>query len=127
MLRPMPFDKLRKFKVLKWKRDSSAPFFREDTENHVETTDIGTADIVSSQFTTAYDAHMIVLDIDVPAALIPSTTPGNSHLFITTCINWETYERLLIALADAGVLEYGYVEASRARGFTAVRLPWVSK
>jgi hypothetical protein len=127
VLRPMPFDHLRKFKVLRWKRDSSCPVTEADGGDYVETTNIGQADIVSSQFNYADDAHMVVLDLDGPAALIPSTTPGHHHLFIPTCINWETYARLLDALADAGVLEPGYVEASKRRGFTAVRLPWVSK
>jgi hypothetical protein len=40
---------------------------------------------------------------------------------------WHTYKRLLVALADAGVIEHGYANVSVARRFTALRLPWIKK
>ncbi len=42
-------------------------------------------------------------------------------------MGWDTYVTMLDALAYAGIIEPGYAEASKARGFSAVRLPWVSK
>jgi hypothetical protein len=37
------------------------------------------------------------------------------------------YFRLLDALAECGVIQPGYAEASKRRGGTALRLPWIKK
>ncbi|GGN40254.1 hypothetical protein FHR83_007076 [Actinoplanes campanulatus] len=71
--------------------------------------------------------HKPVLDIDLPVQVIPSSTEGHNHLIIDKPMTWEKYQRLLDALADCGVIESGYRNASIARGYTAVRLPWVKK
>ena len=71
--------------------------------------------------------HRPVLDIDFPAALIPSSTPGHFHLYLDKQMNFATYVILLDALAAAGVIEKGYASVSKARGYTSARLPWVKK
>jgi len=71
--------------------------------------------------------HAPVLDLDVPHTLIPSTTPGHSHLYLDVELSWWRYKRLLKQLSLAGIIEPGYYRASKRRGFTAVRLPWVKK
>jgi hypothetical protein len=71
--------------------------------------------------------HYPVLDLDIPARLIPSSTSGHSHLYIDKLLSWSQYKELLTALANAGIIEDGYAGASIARGHTAVRLPWVTK
>lgn len=71
--------------------------------------------------------HMPVIDIDVKAFLIPSTTLGHSHLYIDHEVEWEDYIAMLKAMAKCGIVEPGYVSASEARGYTAVRLPWIKK
>lgn len=71
--------------------------------------------------------HRPVLDLDFPAQLIPSSTPGHFHLLLDKPMAWVTYRYLLIALRDAGLLERGYADAALARGYTAVRLPWIKK
>lgn len=71
--------------------------------------------------------HKVVLDIDLPAQLIPSSTPGHFHLLIDKELTWGQYTGLLNELARVGIIEDGYVSASIARGHTAVRLPWVQK
>lgn len=119
----MPYKRLRLFKVLKWGIDSDSEEWHEDRE---EVTSLDDANIVSSQFRGS-DHHMVILDLDVPAALVPSSTPGHSHLYIQSRMGWETYSNLLDALSAAGILEPGYVGASKARKFTGVRLPWISK
>lgn len=124
--RVLPFKKLRIFKVLKWASNSDDPGAGNKARQQ-EVTSLDDADIVSSQFKDDPDKHMVVLDIDIPAVLIPSSTPGHSHLYIQSSMDWETYQRLLVALSDAGVIQPGYAGASITRGFTAVRLPWVSK
>lgn len=74
-----------------------------------------------------YLLHKPVLDIDLPAKLIESSRPGHYHLFIDKEMSWGQYVRLLMALAEAGILERGYVSASLERGYSCVRLPWVKK
>lgn len=69
----------------------------------------------------------VVLDIDLPAQLLPSSTPGHFHLLIDHEVEWNVYRNLLEALAEAGIVEEGFVGASVARGYTAVRLPWIRK
>jgi hypothetical protein len=71
--------------------------------------------------------HKPVLDIDLPVKVVPSSTPGNFHLYIDHAMPWEHYVKLLAVLGEIGILEPGYVSASVERGHTAVRLPWVRK
>lgn len=73
--------------------------------------------------------HHVALDIDHPAWLIESSTPGHYHLHIRLPDGaiWEDYVAFLDAAAKIGMIEPGYAEASKARGATYVRLPWVRK
>ena len=71
--------------------------------------------------------HIIALDLDMPAALVPSSTEGHFHLYIDHELGWPAYEKLLDALADAGVIERGYAEVSKARKETHLRTPWTRK
>lgn len=71
--------------------------------------------------------HKPVLDIDMPVKVLDSSTPGHHHLLINKEMTWEQYEKLLDVLAEVGIIEEGYVQASRHRKHTAVRLPWVKK
>lgn len=73
--------------------------------------------------------HALVLDIDMPTWLMPSTTPGHYHLYIDVPggIPHEKWMALMVALRDAGVIEHGYMGASLDRGWSCVRLPWVAK
>src|SRR5256885_2546643 len=71
--------------------------------------------------------HLPVIDIDLPVYAVPSTTPGHSHLYIDKLLVWDDYVKLLLVLADVGIVEPGFVSASESRGFTSVRLPWVRK
>lgn len=87
----------------------------------LEKANVITSEIVGSSL------HAPVIDLDVPALLVPSTTLGHSHLYIDVPMRWDRYVRLLDALAHAGIIEEGYARASIARGFTAVRPPWVKK
>lgn len=85
------------------------------------------ANIVTSRIQGTEDLHKILLDIDVPAYLIPSSTPGHSHLYIDVECDHDNYMDLLATLAACGVIEEGYNDASQERGFSALRLPWIKK
>lgn len=106
------------------------PSGRYDTE------DIDAAQVVTSMVAATWDPtegnsaqpmHRPVLDIDFPAQLIPSSTPGHFHLYLDREIEHKKYLRLLDALVECGLIEEGYCNASQDRGYTAVRLPWVKK
>lgn len=71
--------------------------------------------------------HTLALDLDVPAVLVPSSTPGHSHLYIDVPMQWTQLEDVLTALAKAGVIEPGFAHFSIQRKFTCLRMPWVRK
>lgn len=71
--------------------------------------------------------HKPVLDIDFPVVALESSTPGHSHLFIDKELTWDEYVKVLNVLAEVGIIEQGFVNASMSRKHTAVRLPWIKK
>ena len=80
-----------------------------------------------SQFARG-SSHSPVLDIDFAARLVPSSTEGHFHLYLDgLTLSWPEYENLLSALADAGVIERGYFDASVRRQMTCVRPPGMVK
>lgn len=83
------------------------------------------ADLISSELPSGQ--HAPVIDIDLPIRAIASTTDDHWHLYIDKPMSWRKYKRLLRALVAAGVVEKGYYRASKERGGTQVRLPWVEK
>lgn len=84
----------------------------------------GNANVTSSALVDLPGWHSPVLDIDFPARLVPSSTPGHFHLYLDgLAIDWARYEPLLNALAEAGVVGKGYVARSIERGQSVVRLP----
>lgn len=99
-----------------------------DDETRTPVEDTADANVVSSHFGgVRSDFHRPVLDIDFPAALVPSTTPGHFHLYLDRALSWEDYEKLLRVLGEVGILEPGYVNVSIERKHTAVRVPWIRK
>lgn len=111
------------YKVEHWVSDSASG---ESSNDQRITGDVAEADIISSKIASS-PKHTIMLDLDITAKLVPSSTPGHTHLYIDAPVSWDAYCRLLDSLEECGVLEPGYVGASKARGYTALRLPWVKK
>lgn len=83
------------------------------------------ANLVSSL--TVRGQHAPVIDLDVPAYLVPSSTPGHSHLYIEIEMPWWRYRILLAGLALSGLLGSGYYAHSVRRRMTMVRKPGVKK
>jgi hypothetical protein len=74
------------------------------------------------------EIHRPLLDIDFEAALIPSSSPGKFHLYLDKPMPRSTYNALLRALADAGVIERGFADSGMGSELgTTLRLPWVKK
>lgn len=120
---------LRMFKVTTWDEDSSVTYSQEQRE---PAKDIGEANIATSIREDIGDSHAapvhaLLIDLDIPAWLVPSSTPGHSHLYVDVAIPERNYFALLGALADCGVIQPGYAKSSIHRGGTALRLPWVKK
>lgn len=89
---------------------------------------IDDANSVSSRIKDdVFGFHKVVIDLDMDAALIPSTTPGHHHLIIDRALPWPAYKRLLEALKDAGLIEEGFYRAAVERGASWVRTPWTKK
>lgn len=100
---------------------------KEDKHERITPVAEGDANLISSRIAgQGHDSdemalHAPVLDIDFPAALIPSSTPGHFHLYLEKPIPWPAYENLLNALADANIIERGFANASISRHRTFVR------
>lgn len=110
----------RLYKKIKWQDEYGGPGW-----SRVPAT-VGDAEVVSSEL-VHQKLHAPALDIDIPAWLIPSSTPGHQHLYMDVAMPWRRYKRLLKALAKAGIIEKGYAKASIRRRHTAVRVPWLKK
>lgn len=85
------------------------------------------AQVWSSEIVDKPGMHVLALDLDESARLVPSSTPGHYHLIIDKPIGWKAYQAILRAMGEAGLVEPGYVGASIARGATFLRLPWITK
>lgn len=73
------------------------------------------------------DRHKVVIDLDMDAALIATSTPGHHHLMIDCDLSWNEYSFLLTAFKMVGLIETGYWEASMARKASWIRAPWTRK
>ena len=67
--------------------------------------------------------HAPALDIDSPARLVSSSTPGHFHLYLDRPVTWRDYRRVLRALHRAGYIDDGVYWRSLDRGSTFLRLP----
>jgi len=89
------------------------------------------ANLISSRVDDGYGGvssyHRPVLDIDLPIAVVPSSTLGHSHLFINKELTTDQYQRLLEVLRDTGIIEHGYMKQFNILGETCVRTPHAPK
>lgn len=83
------------------------------------------AQLVSSEVKGQPGMHAPVIDLDFPAHLYPSRTPGHFHLWLDKPMTWREYKALLKALYKAGVIERGFYVMSVKRGKSFLRVPVV--
>lgn len=74
-----------------------------------------------------WSQHTVMLDLDIPATLTPSSTPGHSHLYIDLPIAHDKYMNLLKALLEAGIIEQGFYNSAVNNGQTYLRMPGIIK
>lgn len=96
-----------------------------------EVADLNEANIVSSEHKVSFleRRHAVLLDIDYPAYIVESSSPGHHHVYLDVPggVKHEDYMELVELLGRIGVVEKGYAEVSVKRGHTDLRLPWVRK
>lgn len=114
---------LKTYKLKRFFNDSNDPAWVTGDDGREEAP-LEESHVVSSE--RFYGRHIVVLDIDHAAWLIPSS--NNHHLYVEIPpVAWEDYEEFLKAAAKIGLIEEGYAAVSIKRKHTAVRLPWVTK
>jgi hypothetical protein len=96
-----------------------------DAQRYSIEMDLAKADVITSVVADKFGKaiHKPVIDIDFPVKALPSTNPEHSHLYIDKELTWDQYQELLEVMVKVGLVEPGYLSASRERGFTAVRKP----
>ena len=118
---------------VEWDRSSDEDWLDDKRES---VTTLWSAEAMSSEYVALaphqmngvrQGEHLIALDIDFEAALIPSSQKHRYHLIFNRTAPWEKVEALLIAMRECGLLERGYVDASIHRKSTFLRLPWIRK
>jgi len=115
------------YEVTQWAGEDSSGDLDVTRETRHKVSDPRAADVISSKITGTRDLHTLMIDLDVPAKVVPSTTEGHSHLYIDVPMEFRHVVEILTALSEAGVVEPGYRGVSIDRGETFLRLPWVRK
>lgn len=77
------------------------------------------ANLISSL--TINNTHAPVIDLDLPARLLPSKTEGHYHLYLDVEMDEDDYFKLLKVMAEVGLVEDGYYKASLKKGASFVR------
>lgn len=93
---------------------------------HIESKEVHSGNMVSSCPVVSpgkHNFHQPVIDLDIPAKLIPSFQNGHSHLYLDVKLTWGDYLKLLKVMAEVGIIEKEYYEVSKSKGYTAVRSP----
>lgn len=120
-----PFPGLKLYHVLFRKKGQK--YDGNPDRREVEPFDLENANCLSSEIVGKPEYHKVVLDLDGPVKLYPSSTEGHYHLIIDKTLHWHQYESLLWALANVGIIEEGYYSAAKERQATFIRLPWIKK
>lgn len=102
-----------------------------DVEKLIEELPLGNSNSVSSKIKNEPFApagwHLPVLDFDFNVWASESSTPGHYHVILDKPMSWEKYKKLLEVMADCGLLEQGFLNASIEREASWVRTPWTDK
>lgn len=69
----------------------------------------------------------LFIDLSVPYHLVPSSTPGHSHLYLDVDVAWGTYRELLLTLSKMCVVQAGWVNTAVKHERSVTRLPWIVK
>lgn len=95
--------------------------FDVPVERHNVVSSRGTVNPWGSEF------HLPVIDLDFDAHLEPSSTPGHFHLYLDRAMPFADYLKLLHTMCEIGLVEWGFYETAKTRGYGTLRLPGVFK
>lgn len=107
--------------------DEERPEYAHEEVYNVDQADVVISETYGVDFMSGETVHRLVLDLDGPHQYYESTTPGHGHLYLDNDLSWEACVEIMDVLAKHGILQEGYAKASKARGYSAVRLPWIRK
>lgn len=86
------------------------------------------ANLVDSRIPDCPGMHRPIIDLDgLNAVLVPSTTPGNGHLYLDKPVEFEKFLKVLEAMAEAGLVQWGFYRLTKLRGAAYARKPGVKK
>ena len=83
------------------------------------------ANLVSSEIDI--DRHAPAIDLDFPAYLLASSTPGHFHFYIETELTWDQYKALLWGFLKAGLIQKAWHDTAVNDHRSYLRLPHVRK
>jgi hypothetical protein len=93
-------------------RDNKAP---------VPEPDINKSNLIGSLLPNGL--HGPCIDLDFPCRLYPSRTSGHFHLYLERELPWESYDKLLTAFYQTGLIQMGFYKAAINRQQTFLRPP----
>jgi hypothetical protein len=91
-----------------------------------ETDEVALANLVSSKVKRSH-SHRPIIDIDFPAALVPSSTPGHSHLYLDKKMSEKDFAALVEVMHRVGIIADGNLNQWDRHCALFVRTPWVKK
>jgi hypothetical protein len=71
--------------------------------------------------------HAPVIDLDIEHEYYPTSTPGHAALLLNVSLTPAQHDLLLDTLLECGIIQKGFREAARKRGYASMRPPWVKK
>lgn len=74
-----------------------------------------------------HDRHVLMLDLDTAHAYIPSSTSGHGHLIINADLTYLEMVEILEVLEKYGIIQHGFLEATKKSRTASLRLPWIKK
>lgn len=81
------------------------------------------AGLVEPEYVVDWDGYSTSISpFSCNVTLVGSSTEGHFHLYIDSLLDTKTYMTLLEAMAQVGVVEWGYFEASSVQGRTCLRI-----
>ena len=96
--------------------------YEADEEKNIPVADPN-GNLVTSKNQGSLDLHYPVIDLDFPHEYHPSATPGHGHLYINQLLSWPQCVELMDMLAKLGIIQEGWVEGNKRRGYMSVRHP----
>ncbi len=66
--------------------------------------------------------HLPIFDLDVPHRLVPSRTPGHSHLYVEVEVPADKLRAVIVAMVDAGLMGPGNLAQFDVRQMMCARV-----